>query len=85
MAVATDPRLVLADEPTGNLDTNRTKEVLGLLREVCTERNATVILATHDPLAAGFADQVHELRDGRLHEYRCDDLPAITERLGQRA
>jgi putative ABC transport system ATP-binding protein len=85
MALATNPRLVLADEPTGNLDTKRTKEVLGLLREISTERNATVLLATHDPLAAGFADQIHELRDGHLHEYRSDETPAITERLGQHA
>jgi putative ABC transport system ATP-binding protein len=85
MALATNPRLVLADEPTGNLDTKLTKEVLGLLRETSTERNATVLLATHDPLAAGFADQIHELRDGRLHEYRPDDTPAITRRLGQHA
>lgn len=85
MALATKPRLVLADEPTGNLDTKRTREVLGLLREISTERNATVLLATHDPLAAGFADQIHELRDGHLHEYRPDDTPTITERLGQHA
>jgi len=85
MALATNPRLVLADEPTGNLDTQRTREVLGLLREISTERRATVLLATHDPLAAGFADQIHELRDGHLHEYRPDDTPATREQLGQRA
>ncbi len=72
MALATDPKLVLADEPTGTLDTQRTREVLGLLRELCRERAAAVVLATHDPLAAAFADQVHELRDGRLCEYRPD-------------
>jgi putative ABC transport system ATP-binding protein len=72
MALATDPKLVLADEPTGTLDTQRTREVLGLLREICRERAAAVILATHDPQAAAFADQVHELRDGRLGEYRPD-------------
>ncbi len=75
MALATDPKLVLADEPTGTLDTQRTREVLGLLRELCLERGAAVILATHDPLAAAFADQVHELRDGRLGEYRPDSEP----------
>jgi putative ABC transport system ATP-binding protein len=75
MALATDPKLVLADEPTGTLDTQRTREVLGLLRELCRERSAAVILATHDPLAATFADQVHELRDGRLGEYRPDAEP----------
>ena len=72
MALATDPKLVLADEPTGTLDTQRTREVLGLLRELCRERAAAVVLATHDPQAAAFADQVHELRDGRLCEYRPD-------------
>jgi putative ABC transport system ATP-binding protein len=71
-ALATDPRLVLADEPTGSLDTLRTREVLALLRELCRERGAAVLLASHDPQAAAFADQVHELRDGRLEEYRPD-------------
>jgi putative ABC transport system ATP-binding protein len=78
MALATDPKLVLADEPTGTLDTQRTREVLGLLREICRERRAAVVLATHDPLAAAFADQVRELRDGRLHEYRPDHGVAPT-------
>jgi putative ABC transport system ATP-binding protein len=82
MALATDPKLVLADEPTGTLDTQRTREVLGLLRELCQERGAAIVLATHDPQAAGFADQVHELRDGRLGEYRPDHVlvPVSTPR-----
>jgi putative ABC transport system ATP-binding protein len=74
MALATDPKLVLADEPTGTLDTHRTREVLGLLRELCQERAAAVVLATHDPQAAVFADQVHELRDGRLQAYRPEPM-----------
>jgi putative ABC transport system ATP-binding protein len=65
-ALATDPELVLADEPTGNLDSQRTVEVLLLLSSLCKERGMTALLATHDPQAAAFADQVHELRDGRL-------------------
>jgi putative ABC transport system ATP-binding protein len=72
MALATTPRLVLADEPTGNLDTERTREVLGLLREICSERGTTVLLATHDPQAVAFADRSRELRDGRLSDYRSD-------------
>jgi putative ABC transport system ATP-binding protein len=67
-ALALDPKLVLADEPTGSLDTQRTSEVFGLLREICAERGAAVLLATHDPQAAAFADRVCELRDGRLQE-----------------
>jgi putative ABC transport system ATP-binding protein len=74
MALATDPKLVLADEPTGTLDTQRTREVLALLRELCRERGVAIVLATHDLQAASFADQVHELRDGRLGEYRPDQV-----------
>jgi putative ABC transport system ATP-binding protein len=69
MVLAAEPQLVLADEPTGNLDTARTVEVLELLREVCRERGAAVLLATHDPEAAPFADQTLELHDGQLREY----------------
>jgi len=73
-ALATEPRLVLADEPTGNLDTRRSREVLGLIRSLCRDRNTAVLLATHDPQAVAFADRVHELCDGHLHEYRPDEV-----------
>lgn len=69
MVLAAEPRLVLADEPTGNLDTLGTREVLALLRDVCRESGTTVLLASHDPEAAEFADQRLELRDGQLGEY----------------
>jgi putative ABC transport system ATP-binding protein len=71
-ALSTGPGLVLADEPTGSLDTDRGREVLHLLSEVCHERDVAVLLVTHDPRAAAFADQVHTLRDGRLVEYEPD-------------
>jgi putative ABC transport system ATP-binding protein len=71
-ALSTEPRLLLADEPTGSLDTQRTREVLGLLRDLCREREMALLLATHDPQAAHFADRVLELRDGRLGEYSPD-------------
>jgi putative ABC transport system ATP-binding protein len=74
MALSLSPKLVLADEPTGTLDTRRTVEVLSLLRELCRERGVVVVMATHDPRAAGFADHVHELRDGRLGRYQPDHL-----------
>ena len=73
-ALALDPPLVLADEPTGSLDTHRSREVLGLLREICAERGATVLLATHDPQAVAFARRAYELRDGHLGEYRPDSV-----------
>ena len=68
-ALSTDPRLVLADEPTGSLDTQRGREVLELLSEVCREREVAILLVTHDPRAAAYANRVHALRDGRLVEY----------------
>jgi putative ABC transport system ATP-binding protein len=67
-ALALRPKLVLADEPTGLLDTHRTREVLELLRELCRAREATVVLVTHDPIAAQIADRSYELRDGQLVE-----------------
>lgn len=66
LALSTGPRLVLADEPTANLDTENTRMVLDMLREQCHERRLALLLATHDPEAAAYADQVHELRDGCL-------------------
>lgn len=68
-ALSTEPRLVLADEPTGALDTQRSKDVLTLLTEICRERDAAMLLATHDPQAAAFASRIHTLRDGRLEAY----------------
>jgi putative ABC transport system ATP-binding protein len=84
-ALSLGPKLVLADEPTGMLDTHRTGEVLGLLRELCRERGAAVVLATHDPQAAAYADQVHELRDGRLGEYRPERVLVPFDSLEERA
>jgi putative ABC transport system ATP-binding protein len=72
LALSLDPELVVADEPTGNLDTHRTREVLELLRILCHERQMALLLATHDPQVAHYADRVHELCDGRLAEYTPD-------------
>jgi putative ABC transport system ATP-binding protein len=65
-ALSTGPRLVLADEPTGNLDTERGGRVLELLSGLCRERGIAVLLVTHDPQAASYADRAFTLRDGRL-------------------
>jgi ABC-type lipoprotein export system ATPase subunit len=65
-ALSNEPRLVLADEPTGSLDTQRSREVLELLAGVCRERGVAVMLVTHDPAGADVADRVHRLRDGQL-------------------
>jgi putative ABC transport system ATP-binding protein len=73
-ALSTEPSLLLADEPTGSLDTQRSREVLELLRELCRERGVAVVLVSHDPLAAGYADRVFALRDGKLADYEADQL-----------
>jgi putative ABC transport system ATP-binding protein len=67
-ALSTEPNLLLADEPTGSLDSQRSKEVLELIRGLCRERNVATLLVSHDPLAAGYADRVLDLRDGKISE-----------------
>lgn len=67
-ALSTEPQLVLADEPTGSLDSRRSRELLELLIEICRAREVAVVLVTHDPQAAGYADRVHSLQDGRLED-----------------
>ncbi len=61
---------------TGSLDTQRSREVLELLRELCRERQVAVVLVSHDPLAAAYADRVFALRDGVLCDYRPDQPAA---------
>jgi putative ABC transport system ATP-binding protein len=65
-ALITRPEVVFADEPTGALDTRTGREVLALLRAVVDEDRSTVVMVTHDPVAAAYADQVIVLADGRL-------------------
>jgi len=67
-ALVHEPRLVLADEPTGNLDEATAREIVPLLTELVREREAMLIVVTHDRALAAAADRVWELRDGRLHE-----------------
>ena len=67
-ALVNQPRLLLADEPTGNLDSRRSHDVLELLRDICHEREIPVLVVTHDPQGALIADRVYTLRDGHLSE-----------------
>ncbi|MFB7123583.1 MULTISPECIES: ABC transporter ATP-binding protein [Streptomycetaceae] len=65
-ALASRPAIVFGDEPTGNLDSRSGAEVLGFLRDSVRELGQTVVMVTHDPVAAGYADRVVFLSDGRL-------------------
>jgi putative ABC transport system ATP-binding protein len=65
-ALAIEPSILLADEPTGNLDSANGSAVLALLRRACDERRQTVVLVTHDANAAACGDRVIELRDGKV-------------------
>jgi ABC-type lipoprotein export system ATPase subunit len=62
------PRLLLADEPTGNLDDTTSDLILSLLRTIATEQNTTILMATHSAEASAMADTVVHLRDGRVTE-----------------
>lgn len=65
-ALASRPEIVFADEPTGNLDSRSGSEILGFLRDSVRELGQTVVMVTHDPAAAAYADRVIFLADGRL-------------------
>jgi putative ABC transport system ATP-binding protein len=67
-ALVHSPRLLLADEPTGNLDSTTSELILALLRRVSTEQNTTILMATHSAEAASIADTVVHLRDGGVTE-----------------
>ncbi len=65
-ALAAEPHLLLADEPTGNLDSARSRETLALLRDICHERSIPGLLVTHDRDAINFVDRSVHLRDGAI-------------------
>jgi len=65
-ALANDPRVILADEPTGNLDTQNSQRTFELLHNLVREREKALLLATHNRFIADACDWVHEMRDGRI-------------------
>jgi len=81
-AFINDPKIVLADEPTGNLDSKSGTNVLELLRRTCKDLNGTVVMVTHDPRAASYADRVVFLRDGHIvRELRPSDDGLSTQEI----
>jgi len=65
-ALVAEPKLVLADEPTGNLDSRASEEIAGLLRQVADEWGRAVLMVTHDPRIAAYADRIVFLKDGTI-------------------
>jgi putative ABC transport system ATP-binding protein len=81
-ALVSKPSIVFADEPTGNLDSTSSAEVLGFLRRSVDEFGQTVVMVTHDPVAASYADRVIFLADGRIvDELRDPDRDQILEKM----
>jgi putative ABC transport system ATP-binding protein len=81
-ALVTEPDVIFADEPTGALDTRSAREVLATLRDVSDRDGRTVILVTHDPIAAAVADRVVFLADGRIvDELAAPSAEAVAERM----
>ncbi|GLB30236.1 ABC transporter [Lacrimispora amygdalina] len=65
-ALAVDPKIIFADEPTGNLDSKTTKEVLNLMQKIVKEQNQTLVMVTHDNYIAKFADRQFHIVDGKI-------------------
>jgi putative ABC transport system ATP-binding protein len=65
-ALASRPQVIFADEPTGNLDSKASGEILGFMRQAVDELSQTIVMVTHDPIAAGYADRVVFLGDGQI-------------------
>jgi putative ABC transport system ATP-binding protein len=81
-ALAAQPDIVFGDEPTGNLDSRSSDEVLGILRRSVNELGQTVVIVTHDPRAAAYADRVLFLADGRIvDELRSPTADSVLERM----
>ena len=75
-AIVTEPAVVLADEPTGNLDTARSHEIMGLLLALNRDHGITVLMVTHEPDMAAYARRVVTFVDGRIASDRVNDHPA---------
>jgi putative ABC transport system ATP-binding protein len=88
-ALVAAPKLVLADEPTGNLDTHASDEISALLRQVANDWGRAVVMVTHDPNVASFADRVLFLKDGRIVDearsepHLMNNVESVKERMRQ--
>ena len=65
-ALVVDPEIIFADEPTGNLDSNTSAEVMELMKKIVREQNQTLVMVTHDNHLASFADRIFHIIDGKI-------------------
>ena len=83
-ALASKPAIIFADEPTGNLDSRASGEILEFMRRAVDDLDQTIVMVTHDPVAAGYADRVLFLADGRIVDEMADPTAdAVLDRLKQ--
>lgn len=81
-ALASKPEIIFADEPTGNLDSNSGAEILNFMRRAVDEFDQTIVMVTHDPLAASHADRVVYLVDGQIvHDMADPSAEAIIDQM----
>jgi putative ABC transport system ATP-binding protein len=81
-ALASRPQVIFADEPTGNLDSKASGEILGFMRQAVDELGQTIVMVTHDPIAAGYADRVVFLADGQIvDEMQSPTAEAVIDRV----
>jgi putative ABC transport system ATP-binding protein len=78
-ALANRPKLIIADEPTGDLDSKTGREVLSLFRKIIREQNITMLMATHDSLVVDYVDQIMHLQDGQILQIERPQQVAMTE------
>ncbi|WP_439644879.1 ABC transporter ATP-binding protein [Caldalkalibacillus mannanilyticus] len=67
-ALMNDPKIIMADEPTGSLDSNMSISIMDLLRECVKEMQQTLVMVTHDPMVATYADRIFFMKDGHFHD-----------------
>jgi putative ABC transport system ATP-binding protein len=76
-ALVTDPAIILADEPTGNLDTRSSEEIMDLFQHLNRERGITILFVTHEPEIAAHTQRVVHIRDGRIFRDEVVDEPVL--------
>jgi putative ABC transport system ATP-binding protein len=83
-ALASKPQIIFADEPTGNLDSHSGAEVLSFMQRAVQQMNQTIVMVTHDPLAASYADRIVFLVDGKIVEEMLEPTPdRVLDRMKQ--